>query len=271
MYSDVKLSSTFLFMEDFHTFLFPPHFRLWTKPRSPFPSTFQFLEDFQTFLFLPHFSLWKISTIFFSSTFEFVEDFNNFPFLPHFSLWKISTLYPLPHISLWKISTLSSSFHISVCGRFPHRFPPSTYQFVEDFNTILFLPYFSLQEFPHFSFPSTSQFVQNFPTILFLPQFSLWNISTLFFYSFHISDFIAFLFSTFQFVEDFLGDLIIQINKSMVSPHNTHCYFKKKKVIIYNYKSQAVCQLLKSAIKSNCQGGLGCFPNKFKLWKDIQG
>ena len=125
MYSDIELSSTFLFMEDFHTFLFLPHFSLRKKsrffssfhisnfgrfPRVSFSSTFLFLEDFQTFLFLPQFSLCKISTLFFSSTFQFVEDFNTFLFLPHFSLWKIYTL--------------SFYFHSSVCGRFSQCFPP---------------------------------------------------------------------------------------------------------------------------------------------------
>ena len=190
MYSDIKLSSTFLFMEGFHTFLFLPHFSLWKKSRfSP----------------LPHFNFWKISTRFFffhisvcgrfphfsfPSTIQFVQDYHTFFF------FKISVCGKFQHLF---------SFHISVCGRFPHCFPPSAYQFVEDFHTFIFLPYYSLRKisrlffpfnisvcakFPHFSFPSMVQYAECFHKF--------------FTSTFQIS--LHFFFYTFQCVEDLLGD-----------------------------------------------------------------
>ena len=108
MYLDIKLSSIFLLIEDFHTFFFS--------------SIIQFAENFHMILFLPHFSLWKISALFFffnisvcgkfphfsfPFTFQFAEYFKTFLFLPHFSLWKISMLF--------------FSFHSSDCRRFLRR------------------------------------------------------------------------------------------------------------------------------------------------------
>ena len=151
-----------------------------------FPSTFQSVEEVQ--IFLPHFNFWKISTCFF---FFHISVCGGFPHR------RISTLFIfLPHFSLWKISTLFPPFCILVCGRFPH--------FFFSFRTSV------CKRFPRFSFPSTFQFGQNFHTFLFLLQFSMQNISTLYTSTFQIL--LLFFFSTFQFVEDFLGDQIIQIN-----------------------------------------------------------